>query len=419
MSSPWLSRFTAHSAAERVMWRCDTLAEISEESDQLTRVYLSPQHLRANTCVGEWMREAGMQVWQDAVGNICGRYEGNMPDAPAVLLGSHLDTVRNAGRYDGMLGVLASIEVVRFLHQQQIRLPVALEIVGFGDEEGTRFGITLLGSRGLTGTWPESWLSCQDAQGVSVSQALSQAGLCPEEIGGAARAPQSIAAYLEMHIEQGPCLEHDDAALGVVTAINGARRLNCVFQGTAGHAGTVPMPQRHDALAAAAQWMVLVEQLTRELASGLVATIGTLQCAPGAANVIPGEVRLTLDVRGPEEKALAALLARLLSHGEQIAQARGCCFEAEEYYRIAPTRCDDGLQRLLCEAVTQVQGRAPSLPSGAGHDAIAIAERWPVGMLFVRCKGGISHHPDESITTADVALALRAWLKVVLSFGEK
>ncbi len=179
------------------------------------------------------------------------------------------------------------------------------------------------------------------------------------------------------------------------------------------------MTQRQDALAAAAQWMVLVEQLTREQASGLVATIGTLQCASGAANVIPGEVRLTLDVRGPEEKALTALLANVLSHGEQVAQTRGCRFEAEEYYRIAPTRCDDGLQRLLREAVTQVQGRAPSLPSGAGHDAIAIAERWPVGMLFVRCKGGIIHHPDESITMADVAQALRAWLAVVFSFGEK
>lgn len=419
MSSPWLSRFTAHSAAERVMWRCDTLAEISEDADQLTRVYLSPQHLRANTCVSEWMREAGMRVWQDAVGNICGRYEGNTQDAPALLLGSHLDTVRNAGRYDGMLGVLASIEVVRFLHQHQIRLPMALEIVGFGDEEGTRFGITLLGSRGLTGTWPEGWLACQDAHGVSVAEALLQAGLSPESIGQASRAPESIAAYLEMHIEQGPCLEVDDVALGVVTAINGARRLNCTFQGTAGHAGTVPMTQRQDALAAAAQWMVQVEQLTRGRASGLVATIGTLQCAPGAANVIPGEVRLTLDTRGPEETALAALLEQLLSHGEQIAAARGCHFHAEEYYRIAPTRCDEGLQRLLSEAVTQVQGHAPSLPSGAGHDAIAIAERWPVGMLFVRCKGGVSHHPDESITTADVAQALRAWLAVVLSFGEE
>lgn len=172
---------------------------------------------------------------------------------------------------------------------------------------------------------------------MSVSQALSLAGLCPEGIGRAARAPQSIAAYLEMHIEQGPCLEHDDAALGVVTAINGARRLNCVFQGTAGHAGTVPMTQRQDALAAAAQWMVVVEQLTREQASGLVATIGMLQCAPGAANVIPGEVRLTLDVRGLEETALAALLANLLSHGEQVAQARGCRFEAEE------SHCPDAL----------------------------------------------------------------------------
>lgn len=417
MSSVWLARFAVQAAAERVMRQCDALAAISEETEHLTRVYLSPQHLRANARVGEWMREAGMRVWQDAVGNICGRYEGTHADAPALLLGSHLDTVRNAGRYDGMLGVLASIEAVRFLHQNQIRLPHALEIIGFGDEEGTRFGITLLGSRGITGTWPAHWLACQDGQGVSVGDALSQAGLDPQRIGLAQRPLRDIAAYLEMHIEQGPCLEHDQVALGVVTAINGARRLNCTFQGTAGHAGTVPMTQRQDALASAAHWMVQVEQLTRQLGPHLVATIGTLQCGPGAANVIPGEVRLTLDIRGPEETTLDGLLKQLLAVGQAIAQSRGCAFSSEEYYRIAPTACDTGLQQLLSDAVCDVQGRAPALPSGAGHDAIAIAERWPVGMLFVRCKGGVSHHPAESVTTEDVAQALRAWLTTILGYS--
>ncbi|WKA61589.1 allantoate amidohydrolase [Pectobacterium aroidearum] len=413
MSEMLMSPAAARVAAEQIMSRCDALAEISETPGQLTRVYLSLEHLRANARVGEWMREAGMSVWQDSVGNICGRYEGLTPDAPALLLGSHLDTVRNAGRYDGMLGVLTAIEVVRAFHQQGTRLPVALEIIGFGDEEGTRFGITLLGSRGLTGSWPESWLECQDAEGTSVAQALTIAGLDPLEVALAARPVSDIAAYLELHIEQGPCLEQQDLALGVVTAINGARRLNCTFLGLAGHAGTVPMTQRQDALAAAADWMAQAERATRESDPHLVATFGTLQCLPGAANVIPGEVKMTLDIRGPEDAPLDALLEKLLTLGQDIAHQRGCQFSAEEYYRIAATRCDPTLQSILNEAVVQVQGKTLLLPSGAGHDAIAIAERWPVAMLFVRCRGGISHHPDESVTTADVALALQAFYQAV------
>ncbi|MFP1893269.1 allantoate amidohydrolase [Lonsdalea quercina] len=415
MSNVAMTAAEALDAARQVMDRCDALAEISESAGQLTRVYLSPEHLRANQVVGEWMRAAGMRVWQDSVGNICGRYEGETANAPALLLGSHLDTVRNAGRYDGMLGVLCALETVRYLHQRHIRLPVALEIVGFGDEEGTRFGITLLGSRGLTGTWPAEWLACRDADGVSVAQALTQAGLSSDAIGEAARAPSDILAYLELHIEQGPCLEQAGLALGVVTAINGARRLNCAFLGHAGHAGTVPMGQRQDALAAAAAWMTQVEALTQSGDPHRVATVGTLQCLPGAANVIPGEVRLTLDIRGPEDAALEALLSQLLHAAEEIAARRGCRFSAEEYYRIPATRCDVGLQAMLSDAVTTVQGTGLSLPSGAGHDAIAIAERWPVGMLFVRCRGGISHHPDESVLTDDVAQALRALLLTVQS----
>ncbi|MFP1962914.1 allantoate amidohydrolase [Lonsdalea quercina] len=415
MSNVAMTAAEALDAARQVMDRCDALAEISESAGQLTRVYLSPEHLRANQVVGEWMRAAGMRVWQDSVGNICGRYEGETANAPALLLGSHLDTVRNAGRYDGMLGVLCALETVRYLHQRHIRLPVALEIVGFGDEEGTRFGITLLGSRGLTGTWPEEWLACRDADGVSVAQALTQAGLSSDAIGEAARAPSDILAYLELHIEQGPCLEQAGLALGVVTAINGARRLNCAFLGHAGHAGTVPMGQRQDALAAAAAWMTQIEALTQSGDPHRVATVGTLQCLPGAANVIPGEVRLTLDIRGPEDAALEALLSQLLHAAEEIAARRGCRFSAEEYYRIPATRCDIGLQAMLSDAVTTVQGTGLSLPSGAGHDAIAIAERWPVGMLFVRCRGGISHHPDESVLTDDVAQALRALLLTVQS----
>ena len=400
-------------AAARVLARADELAAISETPDALTRVYLSPQHLEANQRAARWMTQAGMTVWQDSVGNICGRYEGEQEGAPAILLGSHLDTVRNAGRYDGMLGVLAAIEVVHGLHQQGRRLKQAIEIVGFCDEEGTRFGITLLGSRGITGTWPESWLAQTDADGVSVAQAMVLAGLDPARIHLAARRPEEIAAYLELHIEQGPCLEQEGLALGVVEAINGARRLNCRFTGEAGHAGTVPMSHRKDALAAAAEWMVRVEILTREQGGNRVATVGTLRCAPGAVNVIPGDVTLTLDIRGPHDQPLDALLDTLLKEAQAIASRRQLRFSAEEFYRIAATACDSGLQQVLSEAVQAVQGRSLTLPSGAGHDAIAMAERWPSSMLFVRCKGGISHHPAESVTADDVALAIAAYSRAV------
>ncbi|MEP8938606.1 allantoate amidohydrolase [Enterobacter mori] len=405
-------------AAERVMARADALAAISETPDALTRVYLSAQHLQANQLVGEWMRQAGMTVWQDSVGNICGRYEGAQEGAQAVLLGSHLDTVRNAGRYDGMLGVLAAIEVVDSLHQQGLHLAQAIEIVGFGDEEGTRFGITLLGSRGITGTWPQGWLETCDAGGISVAQAMVQAGLDPARVALAARHQDDFSACLELHIEQGPCLEQEGLALGVVEAINGARRLSCRFTGEAGHAGTVPMNHRKDALAAAAEWMVLIENTTRQRGGNRVATVGELRCLPGAVNVIPGEVALSLDIRGPQDAPLDALLAELLAQAQTIAARRGLSFSAEEFYRIAATPCDARLQDLLGQAVESVQGRSLSLPSGAGHDTIALAERWPVGMLFVRCKGGISHHPAESVMAEDVALAIEAFGRAVKKLAD-
>lgn len=413
MSESLMTASEAQSAAARVMARCDALAEISETDDGLMRVYLSPEQMRANQRVGEWMQAAGMTVWQDAVGNICGRYESATPGAPALLLGSHLDTVRNAGRYDGMLGVLTAIETVQWLHDHQQRLPLAVEIVGFGDEEGTRFGITLLGSRGITGSWPESWVTHPDGNGITVAQAMQNVGLDAANILDAAREVNDIAAYLELHIEQGPCLEQDDLALGVVTAINGARRLNCRFTGEAGHAGTVPMTHRKDALAAAAEWMVFIEHTTRELDPQLVATVGTLHCAPGAVNVIPGDVQLSLDVRGPQDEPLARLLSMLLTQAEAIAVRRGLTFSADEFYRINATACDARLQQALSHAVETVQGRSLSLPSGAGHDAIAIAERWPVGMLFVRNHRGISHHPAESVQVTDVALGVQAYLQAV------
>ncbi len=294
-------------------------------------------------------------------------------------------------------------------------LPLAVEIVGFADEEGTRFGITLLGSRGLTGSWPESWITHPDGNGITVAAAMQDAGLDAAQVSLAARHVSEIAAYLELHIEQGPCLEEADLALGVVTAINGARRLNCHFSGEAGHAGTVPMLLRKDALAAAAEWMLFIEQATQ---APLVATTGTLSCQPGAVNVIPGEVQLSLDIRGPQDEPLERHLSQLLTQAQAIALRRGVSFSASEYYRIAATPCDKRLQQALGAAVETVQGCTLALPSGAGHDAIAMAERWPVGMLFVRNHRGISHHPAESVNTNDVALGVQAYLQAVTALAQ-
>lgn len=399
----------------RLLDRCEALAALSETADDLTRTYLSAQHQAANRLVGDWMREAGMLVWQDAVGNICGRYEGRQTGAPAVLIGSHLDTVRNAGKYDGMLGVVLGVELVAQLHARGERLPFAIEVVGFGDEEGVRFGITLLGSRGLSGGWPPAWLEATDRDGVSLAQALTDFGLAPERIGEARRDPASLLAYLEAHIEQGPRLEQADLALGVVTAINGAKRLKLRFNGVAGHAGTVPMGLRRDALAGAAEFMLAVEQLAQE--RQIVATVGQLSCQPGAVNVIPDVVNLSLDIRAAEDGRRDDALDTLLRQGAAIAARRGLIFEHECFYSSPATPCADKLQTLLAEAVTRVQGEVIHLPSGAGHDAMAMAEICPVGMLFVRCTGGISHHPAEAVRGEDLKLALLCMEQAVAGFA--
>lgn len=243
---------------------------------------------------------------------------------------------------------------------------------------------------------------------------MANVGLDPMAVAQAQRATSDFCAYLELHIEQGPCLEKASLALGG-SAINGARRLNCHFTGLVGHAGTVPMGLRQDALAGAAEWICSVERLAESYGEHLVATVGTLACLPGAVNVIAGEVKLTLDIRGPQDSSVSKLLAHLLAQAEVIAARRGLTFAAQEFYHINATGCDDNLQQHISASVSQVQGRSLALPSGAGHDAIALAECWLVGMLFVRCKSGVSHHPDESVTCSDVAMGIQAYLETVLS----
>ncbi|MXP67599.1 allantoate amidohydrolase [Pantoea sp. Aalb] len=410
----FMSNKEAYSSAVRTISRCNYLAKISEsDTDGLTRLYLSQEHLLVNKCVGKWMQEAGMKVWQDAVGNICGRYESVKSGAPILLLGSHLDTVRNAGRYDGVLGVISAIEIIQWLQDHKQRLPLAIEVIGFGDEEGTRFGITLLGSKALTGKWSEKWIHCSDMNGITLMDAMKNFGLNIQNIDKAKRNTNDIIAYLELHIEQGPCLEQEELALGVVTAINGARRLNCYFIGESGHAGTVPMLHRKDALVAAAEWISYIEKCTKEIDSHLVATVGMLDCLPGAVNVIPGKITLKLDIRGPQDNKIEQLLSMILNQAQAIALYRSLQFNFTEYYRIDSTKCDARLTQTLIKSVESIQGRSIQLPSGAGHDAIAIAEQWPVGMLFIRNYKGISHHPKESVKIEDIALGLQAYLLAI------
>lgn len=385
-------------ASARIMQRLEQLAALTQDAPRLTRVFLSTEHSAANQLVAGWMREAGMVTHVDALGNICGRLEGSRPGLPALLMGSHLDTVRDAGRYDGMLGVVTAIECVQGL--AGVSLPFAVEVVGFGDEEGVRFGSTLLGSRAVAGTFDPAALAARDAQGVTLAQALSSFGLNPQSWSTAARRREELIAYVELHIEQGPVLERTGLPVGCVTSINGATRLAIHVLGTAGHAGTVPMGGRRDALAAAAEMILAVERRCAGEAD-LVGTVGRLEALPGAVNVIPGECRFTIDLRAPQDAQRHRAVADVRIALDEIAGRRGVSLTVSTLHESAAAPCSAWLMDQI-DAAIAAQGTAPlRLPSGAGHDAMALAALVDVGMIFVRCAGGISHNPAESITAED------------------
>ena len=403
-------------SAQRICDRCDALARHSEQPDGLTRVFLSPEQRAVSDLVRGWMGEAGMDTRIDAIGNVIGRYEGEHPGLPCLMLGSHLDTVRDAGKYDGMLGVVAAIECVADLSARAVRLPFAIEVIGFADEEGVRFSATLLGSRAVAGTFDPAWLDKSDQDGTTMRSALKASGLDPARVGDAARRRDDVLAYVELHIEQGPVLEAEGLPVGVVTAISGGNRFNVEVAGMAGHAGTVPMPLRRDALAAAAECALAIEHIARGMPE-VVGTVGRIEALPGAINVIPGKVRFTLDARAPgddlRERAVAAMRAAF----ETIAARRDVTIVLTPIWEARTAACSAALQRQFTEAIHAEGVRVHHLPSGAGHDGMAIIGIAPIGMLFVRCKGGISHNPAEAVAVGDVEVGARVLARFIAQFS--
>jgi allantoate deiminase len=401
---------------EEIVRRIDELAAISQDDGRLTRLYLSTELRAAADVILGWMREAGMHAHLDAVGNVCGRYEGDRPGLPCLMLGSHYDTVRDAGKWDGPLGVITAIACVGALNRRRQRLPFAIEVVGFADEEGVRFASTLLGSRAIAGTFDPGVLSARDGDGVSMREALVQFGLDPDRIGVAARARRELLAYLELHIEQGPVLEAQNLPVGVVTAIAGATRLAARLTGMAGHAGTVPMALRRDALSGAAECITAIEQFCRSDSDGLVGTVGCLNAKPGATNVIPGEVSFTIDMRAPTDAHRERAVDEVARQIEAIARRRGLSLQLDVTHENRTAPCAAWLKQQIACAITGEGVRAFELPSGAGHDGMAMIDVADVGMIFVRCRGGVSHHPDEHVTLADADAGARVLLRVIENF---
>jgi allantoate deiminase len=391
--------------AEQVVRRCRELAAVSEEEGRLTRRFASPAMARANELVGGWMAEAGIEVRVDAAGNLVGRLPGADPGAGTLLLGSHLDTVRDAGAFDGPLGVLAAVACVERLRAEGTRLPFAVDVLGFSDEEGLRYGTAYLGSRAVAGTFDPALLGLVDDDGVALGDALRDFGGAPDALAGAARRGERVLGYCEVHIEQGPVLEGRDVPVGVVSAIAGATRAELEFSGRAGHAGTVPMDLRHDAACAAAEWVLAVEAAARR-EPALVATVGRLEAQPGAPNVVPGAAIASLDVRHPDDAVRDAAVRGLRDAAGEIGARRGVEVLWREVTTAPAVAADAALTAALSAAVAERGLPVVTLASGAGHDAVALSALTGVAMLFVRCAGGISHHPDESVDEADVAVAL-------------
>jgi allantoate deiminase len=394
---------------QRIADRLVELSAVSDEPGRLTRLYLGPAHRKAADLVGKWMREAGMTVRLDALGNVIGRYRARDTGPMTLILGSHIDTVRDAGRFDGTLGVVTAIEVLRTVSKAGKRFPFAIEVVAFGDEEGARFASTLGGAKAMAGRFDINALDEVGEDGMSRRAALKAFGCEPLRLSEEILSPDRSLGYVEVHIEQGPVLEQEGLPVGIVTAIDGVTRGTVEVDGVAGHAGTVPMPMRKDALAAAAEMLIAIEERARGR-SNLVATVGKLEVPGSAANTIPGRVRFTLDVRSPSDAERNAAVNDITKAIAAIAQRRGVNADFSVGHEVAAAICDTRLSDQLAKAVEGL-GIAPRrLPSGAGHDAMAFDRFIPFAMLFVRCRGGVSHNPAEFASPADIDVAARVLL---------
>ena len=400
--------------AARIQNRIDALAAISDEKGMVMRTFLSEATLRANQVVAGWMREAGLATSEDRVGNLLGQSPADPGDS-IFLLGSHLDTVRNAGRFDGPLGVLLAIEAADILRSANVILPFALAVAGFSDEEGVRFQNAYIGSKAFCGLLTLKDLAIPDRDGVTLREVVERLSGPAFVLPGPTFAPGRLAGYLEVHMEQGPVLENEGFAVGVVTAVAGQLRCRLTWTGKASHAGTTPAPLRRDALAGAAEFIRDVEKASEQF-GGLVATVGRLAIQPNISNVVPAFVTHTLDVRHQSDSVLNEACGWLERRAGEIARARRLDFTWEILQATPAKECDAALSRRLLGVVETVTGSTRLLPSGAGHDAAILAPLFPVAMLFVRCRDGLSHHPDEFVSLEDIGVALQVTVEFLRSW---
>jgi allantoate deiminase len=391
---------TARTAIER----CHKLAAFSEDRGSIRRTFLSPPMWECHREITVWLNRLGVEVRIDPAGNLRGVYSGEAASAPRLLIGSHLDTVPNAGAYDGVLGVVLAVALLERLEGRQ--LPFAIEVVGFSEEEGVRFGAPFIGSRALVGPLSEELLSLKDTAGITVRQAIEDFGLDPRRISAAAMRSDTL-GYVEFHIEQGPVLDQMNRPLGVVEGIAGQSRLEFTFTGGANHAGTTPMSLRHDAVAAAAEWITAVEAEALRT-PGLVATVGNVTAKPGVVNVIAGEAHATLDIRHGTDAIRAGSLERLIRAAKEIGAKRGVSARHAVMMDQAAVAMDPALTHEAEEAVRRAGCEPHRMVSGAGHDAMILAEKVPAALIFLRTPGGISHDPSETVLAEDVAKAIEA-----------
>jgi allantoate deiminase len=388
------------------------LGAISSEPQRLVRLYLSPEHRRAADLIGSWMRETGMTVTEDALGTVRGHWRPELKRR--LLIGSHIDTVIDAGKYDGPLGVVAGILAVNELAARKVDLPFGIDVLAFGDEEGSRFRTTLAGSSACAGVFDRVSLAFPDRNGISLGDAIEAYGKRVDDIPAAAYNPADVVGFIELHIEQGPVLEAHNLPLGVVTGIVGQSRMRVVVLGEAGHAGTVPMRMRQDALAGAAELMLMIEQTALENEDdGMVATVGRIEASPGATNVIPGRVGFSLEFRSSSDDKRKAAIEQIKADAQRIGVRRKLEFAFEPFHETNTTACTPALQDLMTDAIGSLGYDAIRMPSGAGHDAQVMAKLCPMAMLFVRCRGGISHNPAEFASEADMGLSIVALVRFI------